>query len=126
MFWDQGNQSGGLTSLRDDEEIGGGRAICCAACGHRVTTAAERVDVDGTHEHHCVNPHGHAFHFGCFAHAPGCTPLGEQNTYWSWFPGYRWQLEHCGGCGDHLGWLFTTNQHRFHGLILDRLVERKE
>lgn len=100
-----------------------GRALVCAKCGHRITNDGERIVVNDRHEHDAMNPHGHAYHFGCFAHAPGAVARGEQSGHWSWFSGYRWQTEYCGGCAHHLGWLFLTNNDRFHGLILDRLTE---
>ncbi len=113
----------GKTSVRDQEAGENGRALLCAKCGNPVTRDDERAEIDGSHEHTCVNPHGYSFHFGCFDHAPGAQPLGEQTAHYTWFPGYRWQLDYCRQCGTHLGWMFCTNTHRFHGLILDRLVE---
>jgi hypothetical protein len=98
--------------------------LLCSRCRHLITLDAYRIEVGGRHEHDAVNPHGYDFHFGCFQRAPGCQSMGEQSTHWSWFPGYRWQLDYCRGCGIHLGWLFCTNSDRFHGLILDRLVQR--
>jgi len=96
--------------------------IACAFCLHAVTTPAARIAVGGAHEHSCVNPHGLRFHFGCFADA-SCRPAGEPSVYWSWFPGFSWQVEVCPNCGEHLGWLFRSPDSLFHGLILDRLVE---
>jgi hypothetical protein len=51
---------------------------------------------------------------------------GESSMFWTWFPGYSWQVDYCRHCGEHLGWLFRAAEHRFHGLVLDRLVERAE
>jgi hypothetical protein len=85
------------------------------------------VDVAGTHAHTFTNPHGIRFHIGCFADAPGCVASGEPTTYWSWFPGYAWQVENCRSCREHLGWLFEApDRPAFHGLILDRLREASE
>jgi hypothetical protein len=88
-----------------------------------VTDGSQRIAVGGAHAHHFVNPHGIEFHVGCFADAGGCTAVGEASTYWSWFPGFAWQVELCAGCGEQLGWLFRSADAVFHGLILDRLVE---
>lgn len=96
--------------------------IACAFCLHAVTTKEARIAVGGAHEHSCVNPHGIRYRFGCFADA-SCRPVGEPSHYWSWFPGFSWQVELCGSCGEHLGWLFRSADSAFHGLILDRLVE---
>ncbi len=102
---------------------GSGHALVCAKCGHRITNDGERIEVNGRHEHDAMNPHAYSYHFGCFARAPGTVARGEQSGHWSWFSGYRWQTEYCGGCAYHLGWLFLTNSDRFHGLILDRITE---
>ena len=69
---------------------------------------------------------GAVFKIGCFGSAVGCTARGTSEAYWSWFPGYSWRIEVCSGCAEHLGWLFTSTDHDFHGLILDRLTEIEE
>lgn len=105
----------------EGEDRGG--VLACARCLTPVTTTGARIAVGGAHEHTFVNPHGLRFHIGCFAKAAGCIAVGAASTYWSWFAGHSWQIEHCGACGDHLGWLFRSADSAFHGLILDRLVE---
>lgn len=100
-----------------------GKVIACARCQSYVTTSAARIEMDGKHEHRFVNPHGLLFRIGCFCAAEGCLPTGESSTFWSWFPGFAWQVDLCGSCGEHLGWLFSNAASTFHGLILDRLVE---
>jgi hypothetical protein len=107
-------------------EEGHGRVLACARCGRAVTTTADRIAVSGQHRHSFANPHGFRYHIGCFARASGCKTAGPSSTYWTWFPPYAWQVEHCGQCGEHLGWLFRAEDDRFHGLILDRLVEIDE
>ena len=99
-----------------------GRAVRCRCCGHPVTHTGERMEVNGQHEHVCVNPSGIPFHIGCFRAAPGCVPHGPAESYWSWFAGYRWQIALCGGCGTHLGWAFHGDAP-FHGLVMARVVE---
>lgn len=107
-----------------DEERG--RLLACARCRQPITSHAAGIEVGGSHEHTCVNPHGIRFGIGCFARARGCVPVGESSTYWSWFPGHAWQVEQCGECGEHLGWIFRAIGSHFYGLILDRLVEVEE
>jgi hypothetical protein len=80
----------------------------------------------GAQAHTFTNPYGMRFHIGCFGHVVGCALEGEPTSYWTWFPGYTWQVENCGSCRQHLGWLFRSPTHVFHALILDRLVEMKE
>jgi len=103
----------------------GGGVIACGACGQPVTSTAARIDRAGSHAHTFANPHGIVFHIGCFDRAPGCTTASAPETLFSWFPGHAWQVAACRGCSAHLGWLFS-GPDRFHGLILDRLVEAGE
>jgi hypothetical protein len=100
-----------------------GRILACAQCRQPITTTAARMEVEGAHEHAFVNPAAIRFRIGCFACAPGCVAVGEESTYWSWFPPCSWQIEHCASCREHLGWLFRCPDRIFHGLILDRLQE---
>ncbi|HVE86506.1 MAG TPA: cereblon family protein [Myxococcales bacterium] len=101
------------------------RAIRCRACGHAVTTSAERTSVAGAHEHTRFNPHGFVFRFGCFRAAPGCLGAGQPTAADSWFAGFLWSYALCGGCAEHLGWRFD-GEASFHGLVLEKLVEDRE
>lgn len=102
------------------------RILACAYCRRAITTAATRIEMRRAHEHAFTNPHGVRYRIGCFARAAGCEAVGPPSDFWTWFPPYAWQIEQCKGCGEHLGWLFRTADHRFHGLILDRLLELEE
>jgi hypothetical protein len=114
-----------LTDQRPQDERGRGGLLACSACGQAITTAAARIHVGGSHEHRFTNPHGFQFHIGCFSEAPGCAVAGEPSTFFTWFPGHSWQVEGCSRCDAHLGWLFRSAGHGFHGLVLGRLVERE-
>ncbi len=103
-----------------------GKIVACAHCESYVTTTAARIEMEGKHEHRCVNPHGLLFRIGCFSEAAGCLPVGESSTFWGWFPGFAWQVDLCGSCGEHLGWLFSNASNTFHGLILEKIVELNE
>ncbi len=96
--------------------------IRCKACRRAVTTRGAKIEVHGAHAHRRVNPSGVDFLLGCFASAPGCVAEGTPTTFWTWFPGYAWQIASCRGCGDHLGWAFTGDRF-FWALILPHLVE---
>ena len=71
-----GDEAAALVIVRVGDATGGGRVLACRRCGHRLTTAAARVSVDGRHEHMRPNPHGYVHRFGCFAEAPGCASQG--------------------------------------------------
>jgi len=97
--------------------------LFCASCGHWVTQGEWKVSMKEAHEHTVFNPAGMVFTIGCFRDAPGSWSTGQPNDQFSWFPGYRWRLSLCEGCGKHLGWLFTGSGPfpAFYGLILNRL-----
>lgn len=98
-----------------------GDSLFCACCGHPVTALGQRIDVDGAHQHRVTNPHGLVFDLACFREAWGGTARGEATSYYSWFPGYSWQLLHCADCGEHLGWHFQQPGDYFYGLIIHKL-----
>jgi hypothetical protein len=103
-----------------------GSAVVCARCRRPITTTGDRIEVDGLHEHTQINPHGFIWSFGCFASAPGCVPVGPPSREFAWFAGHTWQVADCGGCRLHLGWLFSSPERRFHGLIVGRVVEEDD
>jgi hypothetical protein len=107
----------------DETRPGDSGPLSCHRCLSPITHGSLRIAVGGAHAHWFVNPHGIEFHIGCFAGAAACIGFGASSTYWSWFPGFAWQVELCAACGEHLGWVFRSADAVFHGLILDRLVE---
>jgi hypothetical protein len=106
---------------------GTGRPIRCAHCGQQVSTADQRIDQAGSHEHRFENPAGIVFRIGCFRHAPGCHRVGEATLQWTWFPGHAWSVALCVKCGTHLGWSYGPGGTgaAFFGLILERLAEEQ-
>ena len=104
-----------------------GRPIRCGHCGQQVSTADQRIDQAGAHEHRFENPAGIGYRIGCFRHAPGCRCVGEATLEWTWFPGHAWSVALCIKCGAHLGWSFGPGATggAFFGLILDRLAEEQ-
>jgi len=110
--------------LSDDR--GKGRALGCAFCRRPITTTAAAIQVSGSHEYTFVNPDNDVFRIGCFADASGLKKYGPSTLEYTWFPGYAWQVELCGGCRNQLGWFYRSKDHGFHGLILDNLVEIEE
>ena len=114
------------TDTHEHDGAGGDEFLVCVRCGARITTSSARIEVSGSHDHYFVNPHGFDFRIGCFAVAPGCIAQGPTSGEFTWFPGHTWQLDHCRSCTLHLGWMFRSPRHNFHGLILARLVEVDE
>jgi hypothetical protein len=109
-------------AIDQTERVDDQRLLRCAACGAVVTTWAAKVSVHGAFEHRRVNPSGVDFHLGCFGEAPGCFGEGAPTLFWTWFPGYAWQIASCRRCREHLGWVFH-GETTFYGLILSRLKE---
>ena len=100
--------------------------LLCRQCLHVITSPAERIAVDGQHQHTFANPHGIVFEIGCFASVIGCGYAGPPSDEFSWFKGFSCRVALCIRCLSHLGWLFTSSGYEsFHGLILDRLVAQR-
>ena len=104
----------------------GKEKLFCASCSHWITAKDWQISIKDGHEHTVFNPAGIVFHIGCFRDAPGCWATGKPSSDFSWFPGYRWRLALCEGCGKHMGWLFTGSGPipAFYGLILNRLSDK--
>jgi len=97
------------------------KSLLCRACGHIISGEGERIVVNNSHFHTCINPNDIVFDIGCFRHAPGCSQVGPAIAEHTWFAGYRWQIAVCSNCGEHLGWLFHDGDE-FYGLITNRLI----
>ncbi len=110
-----------LTELLQDKEPEAGPYLVCGLCSHVITQTTQAIDVNGSHQHRCTNPHGFEFLVSCYSQALGCDLSGERQHADSWFPGYQWQIATCGDCQQHLGWYFDSRQDYFYGLIADRL-----
>lgn len=99
-----------------------GQRWCCAICGMYVTDDRYRIYIDGTHEHHKINPHGLTFQFRSFKNADGCERSGQPTAEHSWYTGYVWQFAHCARCKSQLGWYFSGSES-FYGLINRQIVQ---
>ncbi len=116
----------GAPADQSEAEPGASRLLACARCRRLIASAADRIEMNGAHQHIFANPDGERFRIGCFGDATGLLRLGPSSLEWTWFAGFTWQSEVCAGCRDFLGWLYRRGDHRFHGLILDALVEIDE
>ena len=96
------------------------RSLRCKICEQVISTEHNRIPVNASHDHTCINPAGIEYHIGCFDQAPGCAPVGPASLEHTWFAGHAWQVTVCRNCHEHLGWYFR-NGSRFYGLILSRL-----
>ncbi|NJN51709.1 MAG: hypothetical protein HC809_07955 [Gammaproteobacteria bacterium] len=120
----QGNLDPKLKALLGDETHPKKGYIYCAACSHIISHIDQRIEVNGSHDHNFVNPHGYRFHVGCFAQALGCAISGRPQAADSWFPGFEWRIASCEECQSHLGWFFATADAQassFYGLVTDRI-----
>jgi len=107
---------------RDDALVHEEEWIRCAACGHAIARAGERIEVEGKHVHTFVNPAGFEYTIRCFSDAVGCVGAGKESTFWSWFRGFAWRMAACGGCGAHVGWSFRKEGSVFWGLVVERIT----
>ncbi|SMD05117.1 hypothetical protein SAMN02746065_12513 [Desulfocicer vacuolatum DSM 3385] len=98
------------------------RGILCAACGHLITHGNEEISINGAHRHVFANPYGLVFETACYKKAMGCVVTGQPSDEFTWFPGYRWQIAHCRGCFNHLGWRFSSASNVFFCLISHQLI----
>ncbi len=96
--------------------------LYCAECQYPITRTIDRIEVNEKHRHVFANPHGYIYQIGCFAQASGGITVGEEESHFSWFPGYTWRITACGGCLTLLGWAFRSRESRFFGLILKKLT----
>ncbi|MCA9663932.1 MAG: hypothetical protein KC503_00045 [Myxococcales bacterium] len=103
------------------------RVVVCADCGHHISDSAARQPfAEGVWQERFVNPHGVLFSVERYARAPGCVGRGAPSTEFSWFAGCSWQIQLCGACLTHLGWLFRDlagSDPAFFGLRSDKLRE---
>ncbi|GBC59993.1 hypothetical protein DENIS_0935 [Desulfonema ishimotonii] len=121
-----------LTSLKkkaakkEEDEPEKEKAIRCGQCGSRITTAGDRMDMNGQHRHVFNNPAGYIFEIGCFGRAEGCASRGTPTMEFTWFAGFAWRFAMCGKCNAHLGWHYiSSGGSSFYGLILDHLIEEE-
>ena len=97
--------------------------LLCKKCKYPITQDINRIQISEKHQHVFANPNGFVFQLGCFSQAPGCSVYGDKTSYFTWFPGYAWQIALCASCGDLLGWAFQSKDNTFFGLILDNLTQ---
>jgi len=102
-----------------------GEFFRCRFCRSKITTAAQMIEVNGSHRHVFANPLGKVFEIGCFSHAPGCMNRGSPTTECTWFAGCSWRFSLCLSCFSHLGWQYHSDlTGSFFGLILVNLLRR--
>ncbi len=106
----------------------GGKTFHCIECGHLVSTSDRIIEIEGKHRHIFTNPAGITCDFLTFTSCPGASPLGAPTMEHTWFPGYRWRLALCSGCGAHLGWHYEAESDlrpvEFWGVLMTHLAVR--
>lgn len=101
----------------DDKEF-----LCCVNCHNPITHQTHGIYINESHQHTFANPHGIIYQIACFAQAPGCVAISQPENYFSWFPGYTWQVAVCEQCFNLLGWVFCSSTNKFFGLISNKLI----
>lgn len=109
------------TDTQDSDNANKKGALRCIECHYVITHQSDRIQVNEQHRHVFANPHGYVYRIGCFGRAPGCLPIGQASSHFSWFPGYTWQVALCGQCLTLLGWAFRSSEAYFFGLIVEKL-----
>ena len=124
---DKQNKEALENSVEDEhreKESDSEKYILCRQCHQVITSPAERIVVQGSHQHTFANPHGIIYEIGCFRSVIGCGCAGPVSDEFSWFRGFSWRVAVCTMCLTHIGWLFISfGSDSFNGLILDRLLE---
>lgn len=92
--------------------------VRCKACEGAVTRERHSLQ----REHTFRNPAGYSFHVLCYAEADGSRAEGHPTSAATWFPGFAWSFALCVGCGEHLGWWYSSPTESFAGLIATRLL----
>lgn len=110
------------TETETDTDSSEAPVIVCRNCYNLVTEPSHQIQVNDAFTHTFANPHGHVFEIGCFSQAPGCVTASPASSEFTWFKGYQWKIGICTQCAVHLGWIFTSESHRFFGLIMDKLI----
>jgi len=96
--------------------------VFCAACSNVLGHSKDAININGSHQHFCTNPHGIDFNVHCYSDALGCAISGQPTAADSWFAGYSWRFATCSDCNTHLGWLFDNSSAKhFYGLIRERI-----
>jgi hypothetical protein len=111
-----------LTENKMDTLPKGNEIIICATCNNHITEPSKQIIMNNSFYHAFANPGGIVFEIGCFSDAKGCIPGSMSSFEFSWFPGYSWEIGVCVNCSTHLGWIFSSTDNHFFGLIFERLI----
>ena len=117
-------------SLTDPEELSttkeNSESYLCIVCGALITEEKYLIGISGNTPFHVfTNPYGLVFNIMTVAHAEMLIPVSQEETEYTWFPGYSWRIEVCSVCREHLGWYYHSGRNKpsqFYGLIRDKLV----
>ena len=81
------------------------RWIRCRACDAPLARPEDAFDPPGGGDAF-VNPFGYLHEVLAVRAARNVLPAGPLVAAFSWFPGYAWQVAHCAGCAEHVGWRY--------------------
>jgi hypothetical protein len=112
-----------LKEILDNENQESRDFVVCATCSHVIARNTDRIDINGSVDHHFINPYGLEFHVVCFSDALGCSISGDRVAADTWFPGFQWRLANCEECRHHLGWYFDQSDTYFYGLVLNYIQD---
>jgi cereblon len=96
------------TREEDEVEEEEYRRIRCRVCNNEVADPGDVFRAGEDAVQVFVNQAGYAHEVITVLDAWNVVISGRPTTEFSWFPGYAWRHVLCGGCGNHVGWLYET------------------
>ena len=98
-----------------------GEKLYCTNCRQLITSEEMVTRIGGEHSHFKANPAGIVYDIRCFRSTTGTKGVGEFEEFFTWFPGFHWQILVCSCCDQHLGWTYRSNNRQFFGIIRSKI-----
>lgn len=110
-----------IEAMKGEDDTDKDNAILCKQCDHIITHPDLAVTINDRFIHTFRNPSGLEFDIQCYSQADGALVSGSATDYYSWFPGYSWQICYCRQCHQHIGWYYSKGEDGFFGFNLASL-----
>lgn len=130
---DDGTENRGAPTERhdDDTQTERRRSIRCRRCDHEISDAAAVFSFDSDRASRVfANPHGILHEILTLRYARDLVVTSPPTTEFTWYPGYAWEIAHCGQCLAHVGWSFSAVDDQqpatFWGLRRNAIIEDED